>query len=144
MKIAMVHPRLNSRGGAEGVVAMLYKELRLRGHHIDVYTRRYDPSVWPDETFREKDIHQFENALLRPSRFLSSRLYGRILQRYLHNYDVINAHNYPSTYWCYLATKKMSSRPLFVWYCEEPYRRLYRNITDKPVFDYEDYASGSN
>jgi glycosyltransferase involved in cell wall biosynthesis len=123
MKIAMLHPRLDRLGGAENVVLWLSRGLKDRGHSVQLVTRRFDPSVWPDGAWDGLKIDCIEGRLdkvrTRRGRALH---YARRCEKLLSDCDLWVAHNYPATAW---ATLARDSQALRLWYCHEPFQRLH-------------------
>lgn len=130
MRIAMVHPCLVTRGGAENVVIWLAEELANRGHEVTLFTSEYDDTYWGD-----KDKKGFAIEELKVNGYRSGIVdwirAGFKLRSVLQKFDIVNPHNYPAYIWVYFALKLSCQKfPTIIWYCEEPPRRLYRGIID--------------
>lgn len=126
MRIALVHPRLDHRGGAENVVCWMARGLRERGHDVVVATARFSAEPW-----EEKDWHGIARVLLAPGRLdrykhraARQRALGHRLRRVLGRCDAIVAHNSPAPLWATVAGERMPETRV-VWYCEEPRAQLH-------------------
>src|SRR5713226_1797490 len=102
MKVAIVHPSLAVRGGAENVVIWLAHELHRRGHGVSVITTDYD-----DALHGARDALPFRVLTLplggyamKPVAFVRA---GWMLRRVLDGFDLINPHNFPAYIWAYVA-----------------------------------------
>src|SRR5713226_1126832 len=89
MKVAIVHPSLAVRGGAENVVIWLAHELHRRGHGVSVITTDYD-----DALHGARDALPFRVLTLplggyamKPVAFVRA---GWMLRRVLDGFDLIN------------------------------------------------------
>ncbi|MCX6776239.1 MAG: glycosyltransferase family 4 protein [Candidatus Micrarchaeota archaeon] len=118
MKLAIVHPFLRLRGGAERVVLKI-------AQHFDakVYCSTYEPeNTFPE--FREVDIEVMRSRLwpiasLLPQRVGSAAVAGKqFYYSKLDDYDVINAQGTPSE-WI-----RNRNSPV-VWYCFSPNREAF-------------------
>ena len=126
MKIALVHPRLDHRGGAENVVCWMARALIGRGHDVMVATDRFEHEQW--------EAHHWQGiaiAVLRPGPLdrlklgaARKRALGGSLRRALGACDVIVAHNSPAQVWATVAARRMPGTRV-IWYCEEPKMRFY-------------------
>ncbi len=130
MRIALVHPRLDHRGGAENVVCWMARGLLERGHDVVVATQRFSLERWD-----EQDWHGISRVVLRAGTFdrykhraARKRSPGHRLRRALGEREWIVAHNFPSQVWATVAARRMSGTRV-VWYCEEPHTRLHRRET---------------
>jgi glycosyltransferase involved in cell wall biosynthesis len=126
MRIALVHPRLDYRGGAENVVCWMARGLLARGHDVVVATERFSLERWD-----EKDWDGIPVVLLRPGRLdpfkhraARKRSLGHRLRRAIGARDVIIAHNSPAQLWAVVAARRMRGTRV-VWYCEEPRARFH-------------------
>ncbi len=146
MKILMLHPRLDLRGGAENLLCSLSGGLRQRGHEVAVATRSFDPQLWRDGAWDGIAVHRLEDR----EHTLRSRIraLGRVrgwrrhasssARRIAHHaetvaalsqhVDLIVAHNYPACAWATRGVRPRN-RPQVVWYCHEPPARLHWRIT---------------
>ncbi|PKM86739.1 MAG: hypothetical protein CVU87_11275 [Firmicutes bacterium HGW-Firmicutes-12] len=60
---------------------------------------------------------------------------GEDLAPKLKDFDIINPHNFPSYIWAYYVKLRLGERSsAIIWYCHEPLRILYREITDPKGF----------
>lgn len=132
MKIAIVHPSLKTKGGAENVVVWLAEELSKRGHQVDIYTTDYDEDFFGPKKSKKFNIYEMDlgGYKIDPLKWLSN---GWKLRNRLTGYDFINPHNFPSYIWVYFAKKFNSKIPKVVWFCEEPVRPFYRDVIDEHV-----------
>lgn len=134
MKIALVHPNLSVRGGAENVLVWLAQGLARRGHSVTVFTASYRPELWPGELVRGLRVESLRvpRAFLRSKR-LTLYCFGRALARRVGNCAVLNCHNWPSNLWVARARGASRRFPRVVWYCQEPNRRIYWEETDRTL-----------
>jgi len=132
MKIALVHPNLAVRGGAENVVVWLASGLARRGHRVELFTTAFRPELWADADIGGCPVHILRTplALMRSKRLLLHGL-GRALRARLRDFDVVNCHNWPSNLWVARARAAPRRFPRVVWYCHEPNRRIYWDLTDR-------------
>ena len=132
MRIALVHPTLAIRGGAENIVVWLASGLQRRGHEVTVFTLGYDATLWPSEQVRGLQIELLRVPLARLN---STRLelfwLGRALRKRLMGYGVVNCHNWPANLWVARARRGERRFPRVVWSCQEPNRRLHWDKTDR-------------
>lgn len=129
-KIAVIHPTMMHRGGADFVVDKLCTELVNRGYEVTLFIGdSFDFNFWGTKkkytVFEAKAGEQF---------YIEKRRWkavGKKLARHLDKYDLINLHNTPSYFYLYFA-KKYNPRikAPAIWYCHEPFRFFYRNVTD--------------
>ncbi len=126
MRIALVHPRLDHRGGAENVVCWMARGLLERGHDVVVATQRFSLERWDG-----KDWDGISLLLLRTGsldrykhRAARKRSPGHRLRRAIGERDLIVAHNFPAQVWATVAARRMRGTRV-VWYCEEPSTRLH-------------------
>ncbi|TMA31404.1 MAG: glycosyltransferase family 4 protein [Deltaproteobacteria bacterium] len=125
MRIALVHPRLDHRGGAENVVCWMARGLLKRGHDVIVATRYFSLELW-----NEKDWAGIPRVVLGKGRLDRFKLraarkrgVGDRLRRAIGPRDVIIAHNSPAPMWAVVAARGMRTR--VVWFCEEPTARFF-------------------
>lgn len=136
MKIAIVHPSLAMRGGAENVVIWLARELAKRGHQVTIFTSAYD-----DQFFGQREVHAFGLVTmdlggyeLNPRKFVQA---GWQLRNVLEGYDWVNPHNFPAYHWAYFASRFNHGIGPIVWFCEEPVRRFYPEICNPHLLELE-------
>jgi glycosyltransferase involved in cell wall biosynthesis len=129
-KIAVIHPTMMHRGGADFVIDRLCTELGKRGFDVTLFVGdRYDFKFWGRK--KEYKVVEFKTG---DQFYLEMRKWKRVgkgLARYLKDFDLINLHNTPSNYYWYFAKQyNPEIDALVIWYCHEPFRFFYRNITD--------------
>jgi len=126
LRIAIIHPDMDKRGGAEYIVVWLAEELCRRGYAVTLFTRFFDEQFWSKDRGRERlyRVETVKGNALSIGRQLSGRLSG---------YDIINPHNHPATVWVWWAVKFNPGlkKSRLVWFCEEPRRLLYLRLTEK-------------
>lgn len=125
VRVALVHPRLDHRGGAENVVLWMAQGLRARGYDVVVATECFSPERWGAGDWTGVPILELGrgrfDGLRRPA--ARARGIGRRLGRAFRGCDVIVAHNAPSHVWATVAAR--GSRTRVVWFCEEPHARFH-------------------
>jgi glycosyltransferase involved in cell wall biosynthesis len=126
VKLALVHPRLDQRGGAENVVLWMARGMQQRGHEVVVATDRFSPRRWGERDWDGIPMvasgeRRFDRWKHRAAR---KRAPGRRLRRALDRCEWIIAHNSPAHIW---ATEAAATIPgaRVVWYCEEPPARIH-------------------
>ncbi|HUT37393.1 MAG TPA: glycosyltransferase family 4 protein [Planctomycetota bacterium] len=131
MKIAIVHPSLAVKGGADNIVVWLAWGLGRRGHDVTIFTGGYDAALWPGEYTAGLNVVVLRHTerFLRSTRLALTRL-GLVLSRKLRGFDLVNCHNWPANIWVARARRMSGRFPKVVWYCQEPSRKLYWEITD--------------
>lgn len=141
MKIAIVHPSLAVRGGAENVVVWMARELSRRGHGVTVFTSAYD-----DRFFGRRDAQAFTLVTMNlggyevdPLKFVRA---GWRLRQVLEGFDWVNPHNFPAYHWAYLAARFNRAIGPIVWFCEEPVRRFYPEVCNPRLMALQ--RAGSN
>lgn len=126
MKIAIIHPDMGKRGGAEYIVVWLAEELCRRGYTVALFTHFFDEQFWGKERGRERSysVETVKGNALAIGRKLAGKLSG---------YDIINPHNHPATIWVWWAVKfnQALRKAKLIWFCEEPRRLLYPRLTEK-------------
>ncbi|MBM4038318.1 MAG: glycosyltransferase family 4 protein [Planctomycetes bacterium] len=142
MRIALVHPTLAIKGGAENIVVWLASGLAARGHEVTIFTQGYEALLWPPE-----QAQGFRVELLRiPFARLNSKRVGlfwlgRALRKRLAGYDVVNCHNWPANLWAARARRGSPRFPRLVWYCQEPNRRLHWEKTDRNLVAFTTHST---
>lgn len=126
MKIAMIHPRLASRGGAENVFIWLSAELAARGHEITAVSLASQPELWSDT-----NLDNIRFIDLKTEARYSISFMGRKLAPHLEGKDIVCAHNIPSHWWTANAVNRLKKIIPAIWYCHEPHRLTYFSITDE-------------
>ena len=123
MRIAMLHPSLTWRGGAERQVLVFATELQRMGHDVEIFTCSLNEKCYP-EYVKQLKINVVRNPIIRNNqntirkrtaiRRLKGRFQGYIeefpLMLYLgkkvsKNFDIINNHNTP-TQWLHFCQEK--------------------------------------
>jgi glycosyltransferase involved in cell wall biosynthesis len=145
MRIAMMHPSLTWRGGAERQILNLGVELMSAGHEVEIFTTAIDDKCYP-ELLKELIVNVIQTPYLNAvrnevvlksstapvqKRSISARLSARFrgytldvpsmffLGKSIHRkFDLINNHNFP-TEWAAFFAKKRLAAPI-VWMCNEP------------------------
>ena len=120
MKIAILHPKMHARGGAENLILWFAREAVRQGHAVRVES--IAPAVpWPDEVgfaARELDLRLWKWTRL--ARELTESLAGE---------DLVIVHSFPASIYAEFARSRLARRavvrPRFVWYCHEPPRPYY-------------------
>ncbi len=134
MKVAVVHPSLAVRGGAENVVVWLARELQRRGHEVTVITTDYDEELYGPRgalPFRVLTL-PLGGYAVDPAAFLRA---GWRLRHVLSGFDWINPHNFPAYIWAYVARAVNPRLPSVVWFCEEPVRVFYPEVCNPHVLE---------
>ena len=135
MRIAILHPSLTWRGGAERQVLNLAAELQRSGNEVEIFTTAINDRCYP-ELLKQLTINVIQAPALQRAqgpqkRTVTSRLAGRFrsytddLPAMLYlgkkipkGFDVINNHNFPTEWAAFFAKRKLKA-PI-VWMCNEP------------------------
>jgi len=134
MRIAMMHPALTWRGGAERQLLILARELQQAGHYIEIFTCAVSDDCFPDLA-KNLIINRIQPPLIQTTpptkRTFITRLAGKFRgyttdlpamvylgKKIPRNFDVINNHNHPTQWAAFFAKKKLNI-PI-VWTCNEP------------------------
>ena len=145
MRIAMLHPSLTWRGGAERQLLNLATEMQKAGHEIEIFTNAVNDKCYPEllnrlvvNVVRAPTINALQSIEL-PKNSTSviqkrsdfRRLTGRFRSytsdfrsmifmgmKIPRGFDLINNHNFP-TEWAAFFAKKRLNAPV-VWMCNEP------------------------
>ncbi|MDO8734847.1 MAG: glycosyltransferase [Elusimicrobiota bacterium] len=131
MKIAIIHPDFNIKGGAENVILWLCEDLvKKPGWEITVFSGDFSGCESRLQNIAGLKIKK----IYVPGIFKNSQI-GRLffatffLKKNLKNFDVVNPHNYPASLWVGVANILSGKKlPKIVWSCNEPTRFLYRKI----------------
>ena len=136
MRIALLHPSLTWRGGAERQLLNLATELQKTGHDVEIFTCAVNERCYPELQKNLKiNVIQAPNAKTQTEasqkRTTANRLAGRFrtytsdlpAMYYLgkkipKGFDVINNHNFPTEWAAFFAKRKLNA-PI-VWMCNEP------------------------
>ncbi|MGH2399836.1 MAG: glycosyltransferase family 4 protein, partial [bacterium] len=145
MKIAIVHPSLATKGGAENVVVWLAEELARRDHAVTVFTTDYDEQFYGRRSDRPFAIETLDlgGYVYDPIRFLQA---GWRLRNRLTDFDCVNPHNFPAYVWARIARAANPRVGPIVWFCEEPVRWFYPEVSNPHIlrmFPREEPAHGS-
>lgn len=113
-KIAMVHPNLYERGGAERKLILLSKELVKLGYEVDIIVKEYNK----DETFYEL----IDNSLniINLSERSKLKWFLEVIKILKQNdYNLIVSHNYPANIpvGCFNLFNKKDTKS--IWICNE-------------------------
>jgi glycosyltransferase involved in cell wall biosynthesis len=140
MKIAILHPSMEVKGGAENVVYEIAVRFSERGHSITIFTSGYSRQLWGiPRRFAVYELKKISKG--RPNEWLAL---GKVLATKLRDFDLINPHNFPAYILAYGAKLSLGERlPAIIWYCHEPLRSLYRKITDPKGFRFYPQHNGS-
>jgi glycosyltransferase involved in cell wall biosynthesis len=126
VKVLMVHPRFDLRGGAENVVAWLAQGLSRRGHSVAVATHHFDARLWRSDAWDRVPIHLLgkPRALWPGRRASRTRRFGRGVASLASDSDLVVAHNFPAAVWA-TSARRWKRLPRVIWYCHEPLARLH-------------------
>ena len=130
-RIAIIQPTMMHLGGADFVIDKLCTELANKGFEVTLFTGdRYNHEFWgrgkPYEIVELKAGEQFYLETLNWEKA------GKKLATYLDKFDLINVHNTPSYFYVHHAKKiNPNIKAPIIWFCHEPYRFFYRDVTDK-------------
>ena len=136
MRIAILHPSLTWRGGAERQVLNLATELQRSGNEVEIFTTAINSRCYP-ELLKQLTINVIQAPSLQRTqsatqkRTIRRRLAGRFrsytndLPSMLYlgkkipkGFDIINNHNFPTEWAAFFAKRKLNA-PI-VWMCNEP------------------------
>jgi glycosyltransferase involved in cell wall biosynthesis len=128
MRIAIVHPSLGLRRGADRVGMWLAEGLARRGYSILLITAEYN-----DELYGARDQLPFQLIEVGGPGYGNSGLVelvqlGHKLGDLLQACDLVVASNYPTYQWVYFARVSRRSLAPVVWLCYEPPRVLYDSV----------------
>jgi dTDP-glucose pyrophosphorylase len=119
-KILIIHPQMKYFGGAELLIVELCNWLTKKGVKNDILTSSKSKEV-EDKLLNTKIIIPSQNIKINSSGFESVKdilkfvkIFRKELKKIRNNYDVINFHNFPST-WTLFPRKKPA-----VWMLNEP------------------------
>jgi len=136
LRIAMLHPSLTIRGGAERQLLILATILSKMGHEVELFTCAVNEDCYP-ELAKNLTVNVIKTPYSRTvqkvnqKRTLSSRLAGRFRgyttdlpsmfllgKKIPKGFDIINNQNSPTQWAAFFAKKKLDA-PI-VWNCNEP------------------------
>jgi glycosyltransferase involved in cell wall biosynthesis len=143
MRIAIVHPGMDFKGGAENVAIWLAEGLRQRGHTAVLVTDRFDPTLWSAHLARHVEpIFLSKLGIRAPIR--SKRLHAwtnvAFLARALRGYDWVVGQHFPTYGWASSARRLERGGWRVLWLCQEPMRRFYREVTDRHAQGWRQFA----
>lgn len=143
MRIAILHPGMNIKGGAENVAAWLGHGLRERGHQPVLITDVLDRSNWSRELIGALEVQLLPRPPL--SSLINSnavRLWERSRQLAgpLKHFDVVIAQRFPYHCWAAKARADHGGDYRIVWLCQEPLRRLYPEVTDRHMIHWRSFT----
>ena len=132
MRLAFIHPSFEQRGGAENHLIAAMQGLAERGHTVDLFTARYDESLYLPLEQARFGVHciggrGFMEGIPGTWRAV------RTLSRALRGYDLALPANFPAHIWTALGDHGVPT----AWLCMEPKRNLYPRImyAEAPGFD---------
>lgn len=132
MKMAILVPHMNKKRGAQNNAFWLASELNRRGHDVHILTEICDEGLWSQnhENVKIKVIlNRFDDKQLSNPKHLHK--IGAEIRDILFEYELVNPRNHPSHLWTWAALGEGGrNAPSVIWYCHEPRRRLYGEITD--------------
>jgi glycosyltransferase involved in cell wall biosynthesis len=119
MRVLIVHPRVTFYGGAELVIVKLANYLTKNGIPNSLLTLECCEEV--EKNLEGTEIIKPRNPLRFPPSipfsltlpFMVSSL-NRMLRKHLHDFDIVNVHNFPAEMSCFGCYRKV------VWMCNEP------------------------
>ena len=120
-KIAMVHPNLFERGGAERKLILMSKELVTLGYQVDIIVMKYDKN----NTFNEF----IDNSLniINLNQTSKIKWFKETISVLKENkYDLVVAHNYPANIPVNLFKLLYKKQQKTVWVCNEVATLLVR------------------
>ncbi|GAB4338984.1 MAG: hypothetical protein Kow0099_13580 [Candidatus Abyssubacteria bacterium] len=146
MKIAIVHPSYNIKGGAENLMHWLASGLAGRGHRVTMFTADFSRELWDDDWDTRVELVSLQPGLL--SRVINSKRvkileYGNQLSKMLDSFDVIFCSLFPTHLWIAHAKRRNSIHAQIVWYLQEPSRKFYWRITDPHLMELEKQSVGA-
>lgn len=137
MRVAILHPRLTSRGGAEKVMVWLANGLAGRGHEVHIISRHFDPGLWEDQRHPNLYWHSLPNRITsRLGHGLESRAAAKVILGIRPRVDLACASNFPSYWWLEAAQRQADDLFPSMWYCHEPNRSTYVSVTDNRTLGY--------
>lgn len=134
MKLAIVHPDFNTKGGAENIIFWLCEECAgTLGWEITVFSADFGAAGKRLSEHRGVKLKEISVPwLMKKTRVGHLLCAPFLLRRELKNFDCINVHNYPATLWVGLAQRlRRNKLPRIIWSCNEPPRFLYRKICNR-------------
>lgn len=134
MKIAIVHPSLAVRGGAEQVVLWLAEELSRRGYGVTIITTDFDARLYGPREGRPYAILTLPlgGYTYDPVQYLRA---GWALRGVLEGFDCVNPHNFPAYVWVAVARALNPRIARTLWFCEEPVRWFYPQVCNRHMLE---------
>jgi len=127
LRLALVHPQLDTVGGAEKAVLQIARGLKKLGNEVIVYTLINDETIYP-KLKKGLEIVACSSSIMRPVYSIRTTRRARRLnflpgvlslaRKIDKHVDLINCFAFPST-WSAARFKKRTRVPL-VWTCFEP------------------------
>lgn len=126
MRLGVFHPAFETVGGAELLVAAQAQHFRSQGAAPEIITLGFDADRWGERLARIP-VHTVEkrhwtDALYGWSRMAKLRRRGLRAAAALKPYDLVIAHNFPSS--AMLGAAPLRARK--IWQCNEPPRGIHR------------------
>ena len=120
MKIAILHPSLDTQGGAERQILQLAMGLQKKDHEVTIYVSKLDKDkCYPDLINKVKVVETGGYGYKdMKKQIIASPYYMAKMAEKVEKCDVVNCHNYPATY-AAVKVKKKFGCPI-VWSCNEP------------------------
>lgn len=145
MKLAILHPALNHKRGAENLIVWMSGGLAARGHEVTLFTEAFVRELWSErqtECFAINVLSPGRIGKLSRSKRIAVYQQARGLSKLLEPFDVIIPSVPPSHIWVTQA-KKMNPRirARILWYFEGPLRRFYWNVTERHLLNHRLYCS---
>jgi len=134
MKIAVIHPNFNTKGGAENVVYWLCEDLATAyGLKLTVFSLDFGKYEDRFKAIKGLGIDKIPvPGLFRRFNIFALLFAAVYLRNKLKDYGVVNPHNYPASLWVGLANILSGNRlPRIIWSCNEPAKFLYKTICYK-------------
>lgn len=142
MRVALVQPGLDHKGGAENVVVWLAEGLCARGHDVVLATERFSPELYAERlrgVRLELPPDSSGPARLR-SRAAARWARAAWLARVLGGCDWVVANNAPTSWWAGTARRFRGLRARVAWLCHEPPRALHFAATDPHCQSWRSFA----
>ena len=130
-RIAIIHPGMDVKGGAENVTLWLANGLGRRGYDLTLITDSFDKDLWPADLTRDLKVVSLPGPLV-PIRSNRLRRWGSLLflAISIRNVDWVVGQQFPTYSWATAARALVGGRWKVLWLCPEPNRRLYFDVTD--------------
>ncbi|MBI5117368.1 glycosyltransferase family 4 protein [Candidatus Poribacteria bacterium] len=144
MKVAVVHPSLAIKGGAENLMVWMARGLSERGYSVTLFSTDYSEELWNADGGVQLSI-----SLLKPgflSRMVNSKRlkvadFSDQLSGLLAGYEVVFCSLFPTHLWVARARRRGKGvNCRIIWYLQEPARKYYWKITDRHIVDHARYC----